>query len=179
MISTLKSVNAKTLAEIDEEKRLRRTEEIFLLFPLGSQFDHLIKQALDALGVFCLVVDTSQIKATDVATLNPRGIILSGGPASVIINPPAFDTKIFDLKIPVLGICLGFQLWAQHIGCLVVPADKREFGTHRLTSFSASGLFKDCDLQMPVLENHGDRVEKTEKSLFRFCENRQCLGGRR
>src|SRR5947209_278267 len=101
MLQTLTKIDAKILSDINNEKRVRKTDELFLLFALGSQFDHLIKQKLDALGVFCLVADPSKIKAADVKKLSPIGIILSGGPASAYEYPP-FDAKILDLGIPVL-----------------------------------------------------------------------------
>ena len=66
MIKTLTKINPKILKEIKKEKILRRTTEVFLLFAMGSQFDHLIKQKLDALGIFCLVADPSSIISADV-----------------------------------------------------------------------------------------------------------------
>src|SRR5256885_386614 len=99
MLDTLKHAGPETLAAIEEEKRLRKTKEVFLLFSMGSQFDHLIKQKLDALGVFCLVADPASVTADDVRLVAPTGIILSGGPASAYELPP-FDGKIFDLGIP-------------------------------------------------------------------------------
>src|ERR1700730_707016 len=133
MIQTLGLVTPAALDEIAEEKRVRKTDELFVLFSLGSQFDHLIKQHLDKLGVFCLVADPAAVRAEDVKRLAPRGIILSGGPASAHIDQPAFDTAIFDLGIPVLGICLGFQVWAHYVGAQVASASQREFGTHVVT----------------------------------------------
>ncbi len=159
MIRTLRKVDEQAFKEIAEEKILRRTNELFLLFSLGSQFDHLIKQALEKLGVFCLVADPSQVKAADVAKIKPVGLILSGGPVSVGQDLLIFDTRIFDLGIPVLGICLGFQLWADHIGCSIMRARKREFGTHELSIRNSSLLFGGCEDKMPVLESHGDRIE--------------------
>ena len=138
MLKTLTKVDSKILKEIADEKRVRKTNELFLLFALGSQFDHLIKQQMDKLGVFCLVCDPAKIKAADVKKLSPIGIILSGGPSSAYEYPP-FDGKIFDMGIPVLGICLGFQMWAYHIGVNVSLSDKREFGTHRFTLFPSPG----------------------------------------
>ncbi len=158
MISTLVKMDEKAICEIDEEKKIRKTNEVFLLFSLGSQFDHLIKQMVDKLGLFCLVADPSRITANDVRKLGPVGIILSGGPVSVYDNPPKFDNAIFDLQIPVLGICLGFQYWASHIGCEVARAEKREFGTHELCCAEHDPLFEGCGNPMPVLESHGDVV---------------------
>src|SRR5580704_16443302 len=130
MLQTFKKATETALAEIAEEKKIRKTDELFLLFSMGSQFDHLIKQALDSLGVFCLVADPVSVTAADIKKVAPTGIILSGGPASVHDEPPPFDNLIFDLGIPLLGVCLGFQMWAKHIGAPVVPDTKREFGPH-------------------------------------------------
>lgn len=163
MISTLSSVTAVTLAEIEEEKRVRQTSELFILFAMGSQFDHLIKQHIDRLGVFCVVADPASITATDIAKLAPTGIILSGGPASVHVQKLPFDMRIFDLGIPVLGICLGFQLWAQAKGMDVSAGDKREFGTHNLKLHTPTNpvdglLFDGINNDQPVLQSHGDKV---------------------
>lgn len=177
MISTLKRVTPQTLAELQEEMRVRQTREIFLLFSLGSQFDHLIKQALEKLGIFCLVADPASIKASDVSMLKPIGIILSGGPVSVYDQPPPFDAEIFNLGIPVLGICLGFQLWAKHLGIEVTSSEKREFGTHMLTEIKESKLFRDCPKKMLVLESHGDKVMVHKLEVLAETENAPVAAG--
>ncbi len=163
MIQTLGHVTQEVMAVIAEEKRIRQTSEIFILFSLGSQFDHLIKQHLDALGLFCLVADPAKVAADDIRRLQPLGILLSGGPASVYLDAPPLDLEILDLGIPVLGICLGFQLWAQHIGAPVAGSAKREFGTHLLTVSAKNDLFAGLPASMPVLESHGDRIETDGK----------------
>ncbi len=167
MIHTLGNVDKQVLLEIASEKQIRKTSELFLLFSLGSQFDHLIKQAVDRLGVFCLVADPNKITAEDVRKIKPKGIIVSGGPASVYEGTLSFDCKIFDLGIPVMGICLGFQLWAQHIGCSVEKSPKREFGTHHLSIFENTILFSGCHSGCNVLMSHGDNVLKTTNSKIR------------
>ena len=65
MLTILKNTNADTLTQIAEEKKVRGTDELFLVFPLGSQFDHLIVQQLESLGVFVLVADPSSLTASD------------------------------------------------------------------------------------------------------------------
>jgi len=165
VITTLTKVDEATLAKIDDEKQVRRTSELFLLFGMGSQFDHLIKQSVDKLGVYCLVADPASLSADDVRRLMPTGIILSGGPASVHVARPPFDCDIFDLGVPVLGICLGFQLWAQHRGLDVVPAEAREFGVHELAIYeheaqlSSAELFAGIASGAPALQSHGLRIE--------------------
>ncbi len=158
MIRTLTHVNEQVLYEIEEEKRLRKTQEMFILLALGSQFDHLITMNLAKLGVFCLVADPARISAGDINTLAPQGIILSGGPVSVYADPPPFDSAIFTLGIPVLGICLGFQLWAKYVGAIVTPASTREYGVHTLHIHSSSLLFEKVGSETPVLESHGDKI---------------------
>ncbi len=162
MIKTLTKINPKILKEIETEKALRKTSEVFLLFALGSQFDHLIKQKLDVLGVFCLVADPSSITAEDVKKLKPKGIILSGGPSSAYEYPP-YDGKIFSLGIPILGICLGFQMWAHHFGINIILSDKREFGSHKFNVKSKSKLFNGIPKISTVLESHGDIIKPNKK----------------
>ncbi len=157
MLQTLRSADDAALAAVNEEKKIRGTDEVFLLFSLGSQFDHLIKQRLDALGIFSLVADPSSITAADVTKIAPTGIILSGGPASAYEQPP-FDAGILDLGIPTLGICLGFQVWAHHLGIPVTLSPKREFGIHTFTEKGASPLFDGLPESFEVLESHGDII---------------------
>lgn len=165
MIDTFKKATPEALAVIREEMNVRHTNEVFLLFAMGSQFDHLIFQALAKVSVFCLVADPSSVTAEDVANLKPIGIILSGGPASVHSEPPPFDSKIFDLKIPLFGICLGFQMWARHAGFEVVEGKTKEFGTHSLYIKKAVGLFDGFDTTTPtkVLQSHGDKIIFSKK----------------
>jgi GMP synthase (glutamine-hydrolysing) len=131
MAAIFRKATAEALEAIHEELRVRETSKLILLFSMGSQFDHLIVQQLARLGVFALVADPASVNAADVKKLSPAGIIVSGGPASVHAEPPPFDTKIFDLGIPTLGICLGFQMIAAHIGARVATGEKREFGVLR------------------------------------------------
>lgn len=176
MLTTFRKASDSALEEVREEMAVRKTSEIFLLFTMGSQFDHLIKQALEQLGVFCLVADPVSVTVQDVKKLSPIGIIVSGGPASVHVEPPHFDNEIFDLGIPVLGICLGFQMWAKHIGMTVKRAEKREFGVHTFERpYCPNELFEGCPHKFQVLESHSDLVVDDEKDdLFLvsgFTEN--------
>ncbi|OGG80647.1 hypothetical protein A3A39_04080 [Candidatus Kaiserbacteria bacterium RIFCSPLOWO2_01_FULL_54_13] len=138
--------------------RVRKTAKFVMLFSMGSQFDHLIVQQLAKLGAFCVVADPSAVTADDVKKAVPAGLILSGGPASVETEPPPFDENIFDLGIPTLGVCLGFQMWAKHIGARVPQSSKREFGVHDLTVVGSDPLFEGVPRKTPVLHSHGDAV---------------------
>ena len=172
MLDTFKGVTPEAIKAIREEMALRHTDELFLLFAMGSQFDHLIVQAVSKLGVFCLVADPASVNADDVSRLRPIGIIVSGGPASVHAEPPPFDTEIFDLNIPVLGICLGFQMWAKHVGLTVIPSTRKEFGVHEMKLEHPEGLFAGCPSTMSVLHSHGDRIEENQDLVIHgYTEN--------
>ena len=165
MLQTFKKATASALAEIEEEKKVRKTHELFLLFSMGSQFDHLIKQKLDSLGVYCLVADPAMVKADDIKKVAPIGIVLSGGPASAYELPP-FDGKIFDMGIPVLGVCLGFQMWAHYLGAAVTLSEKREFGTHTFKFADDNPLFYGIPKESKVMETHGDIISARGGSAF-------------
>ena len=158
MLRIFKNATSEALEEIAEEMRVRKASKFVLLFSMGSQFDHLIVQQLAKLGVFCVVADPATVKADDVEKARPAGVILSGGPASVETEPPPFDEKIFDLGIPTLGICLGFQMWAKHIGAKVPPSEKREFGIHTFTRTGDDPLFEGVAEHTQVLQSHGDTI---------------------
>lgn len=161
MLTIFKGAPPEALEELAEEMRVRQTKHFILLFSMGSQFDHLIVQQLSKLGVFCVVADPSSVTADDVKKAAPTGIILSGGPASVHDEPPPFDENIFDLGIPTLGVCLGFQMWAKHVGAPVMPHEKREFGVHTFKIKTDDPLFEGVAKESPVLETHGDGVEES------------------
>ena len=161
MLTIFKAATPEALSEIAEEMRVRETKHFILLFSMGSQFDHLIVQQLAKLGVFAVVADPASVTADDVKKVAPAGIILSGGPASVFDEPPPFDNAIFDLGIPTLGVCLGFQMWAKHVGAPVTPHEKREFGVHTFKALGSDPLFEGIAKETKVLETHGDSVEES------------------
>jgi len=161
MLRIFKKADTGSLQGIAEEMRVREAKNFILLFSMGSQFDHLIVQELAKLGVFAVVADPASVKADDVRKAAPSGIIVSGGPASVYNEPPPFDSAIFDLGIPTLGVCLGFQMWAKHVGAPVTPHEKREFGVHTLVRTGDDPLFEGIPKETRVLETHGDSIESS------------------
>jgi GMP synthase (glutamine-hydrolysing) len=163
MLSIFRGASKEALESLAEELAVRKTKHFMLLFSMGSQFDHLIVQQVAKLGVFCLVADPARVRASDVRKIHPSGIILSGGPANVSDERPPFDANIFDLGIPTLGVCLGFQMWAHHIGAKVVRADKREFGVHTLSIKGTDPLFRGIKRKTQVLQSHGDKILPSRK----------------
>ncbi|WP_304405696.1 glutamine amidotransferase-related protein, partial [Helicobacter rodentium] len=99
-----------------------------LVLDFGSQYTQLIARRLREYGVYTEIVPYFE-KLDSIKAKNPKGIILSGGPASVY-EKDAYkpDSAIFRLGIPILGICYGMQLIAQHFGGRVIKADAQEFG---------------------------------------------------
>lgn len=158
MLTTVADSKPNTLREIEQAKRIRKTQSLILVFSMGSQFDHLILMQLAKLGIFALIADPARISVDDVRIIAPRGIIVSGGPASVHSEPPPFDNRIFDIGIPIFGICLGFQMWAKHVGAKVRPAVRREFGVHSLLLKGKDALFNNVQKNTSVLQSHGDSI---------------------
>src|SRR6266436_2062904 len=108
-------------------------QERILIFDFGAQYAQLIARRVRELNVFCQLV-RHDLPAERVAEMKPTGLILSGGPSSVYEpNAPRCDPRIFDLGVPVLGICYGMQLGAQILGGQVKPAKAREYGRAKLT----------------------------------------------
>ena len=178
MLTIFKKATKEALEEISEEMRVRQTKHFILLFSMGSQFDHLIVQQLGKLGVFCVVADPASVKAEDVKKAAPAGIILSGGPVSVAYDePPPFDNAIFNLGIPTLGVCLGFQMWAKHVGAKVALQAKREFGVHTFRIKGDSALFEGVAKETQVLESHGDSVSDAPFEVLGSTDNAEVAAG--
>lgn len=177
MLRIFQKATKESLEEIAEEMRVRQTDQFVLLFSMGSQFDHLIVQQLAKLGAFCIVADPASVKAADIKKAAPAGIILSGGPASVFDAPPPFDETIFELGIPTLGVCLGFQMWAKHASAQVTPQTKREFGVHTLRIVKDSLLFNDIPKETTVLESHGDAIHDAPFEVLATTDNTEVAAG--
>ncbi len=136
--------------------------ELVLIFDFGSQFAQLIARRVRELNVFCQIV-RHDLSPERVKELNPKGIILSGGPASVYEpGAPHCDPAIFDLGIPVLGICYGMQLVCQAMGGKVGGGSHtREYGRATLKVNDANTLFRGYPVESTVWMSHGDQVQAT------------------
>src|SRR5438477_9567112 len=107
-------------------------DEVIPILDFGSQYAQLIARRVREKGVFSQLV-RPDISVEELRKLNPKGLILSGGPSSVYEpNTPRCDPKIFDLGVPILGICYGMQIGAQILGGQVKAAKSREFGRAKL-----------------------------------------------
>lgn len=103
-------------------------QEVVLVLDFGSQYNQLIARRIRENKVFSRIVPHN-LTAKEIKELNPKGLILSGGPASVYArNVPKPDKGIFEIGIPVLGICYGMQAMAHMLGGEVSSAGRREYG---------------------------------------------------
>src|SRR5207237_7355518 len=152
-----------------------------LILDFGSQYTQVIARRIRECQVYSEIVRFN-IPAEEAATLAPKGIVLSGGPASVYdkqaLHP---DPGIFSLGIPVLGICYGMQLMAHHLGGQVEFSPRREYGAATLHVLNGSKLFQGLGPQLDIWNSHGDKVTalpagfhasaRTENSPFAAIEN--------
>jgi GMP synthase (glutamine-hydrolysing) len=146
------------------------------ILDFGAQYAQLIARRVREQGVYSELV-RPDIPAADLKKLNPRGIILSGGPASVYEpNAPRCDPAIFDLGVPILGICYGMQLGAQILGGQVKPAKAREFGRARLTiaNGSTDPLIRGLPQDMTVWMSHGDQVHELTSDFIPLAATPTC-----
>jgi GMP synthase (glutamine-hydrolysing) len=138
-----------------------------LILDFGAQYTQLIARRVRELGVYCEILPWD-VTSDDVRKWKPKGIILSGGPESVTnAEPPHAPQSVFELGVPVLGICYGMQTMAQQLGGQVLPSNHREFGYAEVAAIAPNklldGLFDRKDAQgravLDVWMSHGDRVE--------------------
>ncbi len=149
-------------------------QERVLIFDFGAQYAQLIARRVREQNVFCQLV-RHDLSADRVRELKPRGIILSGGPASVYdANAPSFDAKIFELGVPVLGICYGMQLACHSLGGKVKPAKSREFGRAELRVGEGNGLFAKVPEETIVWMSHGDQVEVIDQNWVPLAATDTC-----
>lgn len=134
-------------------------KDFILVLDFGSQYTQLIARRLREQGVYTEILPFN-ISLTDIKEKNPKGIILSGGPASVYANDAYFcDKGLFDLGLPVLGICYGMQLMAYHFNANVAPATHKEYGKASIEIKKDSALFKNLPKKQIVWMSHSDKVE--------------------
>ncbi|WP_367401478.1 glutamine-hydrolyzing GMP synthase [Solimonas sp. SE-A11] len=151
-----------------------------LILDFGSQYTQLIARRVRELGVYC-ELHPWDITDEDVRALGPKGVILSGGPESVIeANSPRAPQAVWDLKVPVLGICYGMQTMAAQLGGKVDPGAVKEFGYAEIRAHSHSRLLKDIEDRvngeghglLDVWMSHGDHVSQLPKGFQRIASTK-------
>jgi GMP synthase (glutamine-hydrolysing) len=143
-----------------------------LILDFGSQYTQLIARRVRESEVYCEIAPC-QTGIAAIRDFKPKGLILSGGPASVYDkNAPFCPPDILELGIPILGICYGMQWMTHQLGGVVAPAQRREYGKAELSIDDAADLFKDVPSHSIVWMSHGDRIEKMPKG-FRITAHTQ------
>ncbi len=171
-ITTTDDIEVSTYLEIAKEKSGAQPavkeeaispaeREAIIVLDFGSQYNMLIARRVREAQVYCELVphDTPWEK---IAPLNPKGFILSGGPASVYEeNAPLAPAYVYEKHLPVLGICYGMQVVTKQLGGEVTPGTKREYG-HAIMHISQedSPLFAGLQESTPVWMSHGDKIEE-------------------
>ena len=155
--------------------------QVVAVLDFGSQYTQVIARRLREYQVYSKVYPFST-SASALKREGVRGIILSGGPSSVFADrAPLADKGIFELGVPILGICYGIQLLGYMLGGKAEPSSAREYGKGALQVTSDSPLFKGIPRQIQVWNSHGDKITKlppgfvpiarTENSDFAAIEN--------
>ncbi|MCA9679983.1 MAG: glutamine-hydrolyzing GMP synthase [Kofleriaceae bacterium] len=134
--------------------------ETILILDFGSQYTQLIARRVREQGVYS-EIHPYNVPLDKIRAMAPAGVVLSGGPSSSIeVGAPTISPEIFELGVPVLGICYGAQLTAKLLGGQVEKADKHEYGRAHVTVAETGGLFRDIPAgeELAVWMSHGDRV---------------------
>ncbi|HMP79060.1 MAG TPA: glutamine-hydrolyzing GMP synthase, partial [Pirellulaceae bacterium] len=145
-----------------------------LVLDFGSQYAQLIARRVRELNVYCEIV-RHDISVDRLKEHGPAGLILSGGPNSVYEQgAPKCDPRIFDLDIPVLGICYGMQLACEVLGSKVSSAAAREYGRADCYVTQQDPLFADMPSAAPVWMSHGDQVQNVGPGFIALARTGTC-----
>jgi len=148
--------------------------EMIAILDFGSQYGQLIARRVREQNVYSRICRAGT-PAEELAKMPLKGIILSGGPASVYQpNAPRCDERIFDLGVPILGICYGMQLGCQILGGKVIPAKSREYGRATLAIYDKSDLLATLPDETPIWASHGDQVGNLDNDFVTLASTKTC-----
>ena len=147
-----------------------------LILDFGSQVTQLIARRVREAHVYC-ELHPYDMSLAEIKAFQPKGIILSGGPNSVYDSDYQADTGIFNLGVPVLGICYGMQFMAHHLGGAVSPGDQREFGYAQVKTIDSDftrDIFDEAPHLLDVWMSHGDKVSQLPDGFRTIGETPSC-----
>ena len=151
-----------------------KKNELILIIDFYGQYNQLIARRVRECNVYSEVVPYT-ISLEDIKKKNPKGIIFTGGPAGVYEeDAPTCDPELFNLGIPILGICYGMQLMTHILGGNVKKADKREYGTTDVNIDNTSLLFEGFGNTNPCLMSHTDFVEQVPEGFKKIAYTDHC-----
>ncbi|MBM4054274.1 MAG: glutamine-hydrolyzing GMP synthase [Planctomycetes bacterium] len=153
---------------------LENNTEKILILDFGSQYAQLIARRVRENNVYSEIV-AHTVTSEQIKKIRPKGIILSGGPASVYSkNAPTCDKEIVKLGIPILGICYGMQLGCMMLGSKVSPTTAREYGRTLCTISSKSNFLKTLPHEITVWMSHGDIVAELSAEFESIAHTNNC-----
>jgi len=153
-----------------------------LILDFGSQYTQLIARRVREAGVYC-ELHSCDMDEADIRAYSPRGIILSGGPETVTVEgTPRAPAVVFELGVPVLGICYGMQTMAQQLGGAVMPADHHEYGYAQVRARGHTRLLKEIEDHtspeghglLDVWMSHGDQVNAMPPGFVLMASTDSC-----
>jgi len=148
--------------------------ETIPILDFGSQYAQLIARRVREAGAFSILV-APDVTIEHLKSLEPAGIILSGGPASIDEpGAPRCDPEILDMGIPVLGICYGMQLGCNMLGATIERAEAREYGRAKLSIHRPAGLFEHLPDDMTAWMSHGDQVSSLPDAFEIIASTETC-----
>jgi len=140
--------------------RAGKAEELVVVLDFGAQYNQLIARRIRECHVYCEILP-SDTPTAEIAARMPKGIVFSGGPSSVYEEgAPLCDPALFELGVPILGICYGMQLMAKMLGGEVRGGQRREYGRTELMVLDDGDVFQGLNPRLIAWMSHGDRVEK-------------------
>jgi GMP synthase (glutamine-hydrolysing) len=149
-------------------------DEVIPILDFGSQYAQLIARRVREKGVYSTLV-RPDVPAGELRAMRPRGIILSGGPSSVYeAGAPRCDPEIFQLGVPILGICYGMQIGVQILGGQVKPAAAREYGRARLRVTADDPLVRGLGPETTVWMSHGDQIHELPGDFVALAATPTC-----
>ena len=149
-------------------------KEEILIIDFGGQYNQLIARRVREKNVYCEVVPNT-ISIEKIKEKNPKGIIFTGGPSSIYADDaPKCDIEVFELGIPILGICYGMQLMAYTLGGAVKRATKREYGQMEVSLDNSSKLFKGFKSSNICLMSHTDYVDSVPEGFEKIAKSNTC-----
>jgi len=148
---------------------------MIIILDFGSQYTQLIARRIREFNVYCEILPFNT-KIDTIISKTPKGIILSGGPSSVYDkHAPYCDPQVFELNIPVLGICYGLQLIAKHFGGYVTKSKHREYGLAEMSVMKQKYLFEGLPRKFNVWMSHGDKIQELPKDFISFSKTQNSL----
>lgn len=151
-------------------------KELVIVLDFGGQYNQLIARRVRECHVYC-EVHPYTLGIDKIKEMNPKGIIFTGGPNSVYAEEsPRYQKEIFELGIPILGICYGSQLMAYTLGGTVETAPVSEYGKTEVKVDKSSLLFSDVEEKTICWMSHTDYIAKAPEGIYYQCDD-ACLPG--